>query len=227
MSASVAPSGNASPIARASPRGVSWTSFSAHSLRKRGTSHEIGHKLYGSLRKQAQRPQTCVASQIRPYGPGDEFEQGRPDKVFSFLTPEGVIQFSSQGKGSSTPRRRRATHDPLPTWQEQGLCIASTFSLAATNGRDLSRRVIWQGYAQSVPHLVEAVEDTVLWRGGKIALQECQTVETYAQALKMTVVLPLLWSSSYSGTPELDTLNYAITEAGGVIEAVKKQWYML
>jgi hypothetical protein len=26
--------------------------------------------------------QTCVASQIRPYGPGDEFEQGRPDKVW-------------------------------------------------------------------------------------------------------------------------------------------------
>mmetsp|Transcript_4085 Transcript_4085/g.10328 ORF Transcript_4085/g.10328 Transcript_4085/m.10328 type:complete len:232 (+) Transcript_4085:198-893(+) len=172
--------------------------------------------------------QSRLAAQIQPYGPGDEYDTPSAQQVFSFLTPEGVFQFTSSAPGSrpAPAPRRRVAQDPLPTWQEQGLCIASTFCLAATNGRDLSRRVIWQGYAQSVPHLVEAVEDTVLWRGGKVALQECRSVETCSQALDMIVVLPFLWSSGYSGSPELDTLNYAITEAGGVIEAVKKQWHM-
>lgn len=65
-------------------------------------------------------------------------------------------------------------HDPLPTWEEQGLCIGSTFAVAATNGIDPARRVNFLGFCQSVDILTDAVEDTVLSRGGEILEQERQ-----------------------------------------------------
>ena len=94
--------------------------------------------------------------------------------------------------------------EPLPSLEEQGICVASTFRLAATNGRDLSRRIIWHGYARSAFMLADAVEDTVLWHGGLVAVRECSTVETFTHVLNMTIVFPRLWSSR---TPELDTLR--------------------
>jgi hypothetical protein len=38
---------------------------------------------------------------------------------------------------------------PLPTWEEQLLCVGSTFQVAATNGRDPARRVNIQVRASS------------------------------------------------------------------------------
>lgn len=56
----------------------------------------------------------------------------------------------------------------MPSWDDQKLCIGSTFLLVATNGYNPSRRINFQGFCQSVDYLFEAVEDTVLTRGGEI-----------------------------------------------------------
>lgn len=40
-------------------------------------------------------------------------------------------------------------HAPLPTWQEQGLCMGSTFWVAATNGVDPARRIKIAGFCRS------------------------------------------------------------------------------
>jgi hypothetical protein len=39
------------------------------------------------------------------------------------------------------PPAVRGLDRPLPTWEEQLLCVGSTFQVAATNGRDPARRV--------------------------------------------------------------------------------------
>jgi hypothetical protein len=49
-----------------------------------------------------------------------------------------------------------ATRQQLPTVEEQGICIGQTFLVAASNGRDLSRRVNVLGFCRSV-HLVSEV----------------------------------------------------------------------
>lgn len=61
---------------------------------------------------------------------------------------------------------------PLPSFEEQGLCIGATFSLAATNGRDPDRRINILGFCQSIDVLNEAVEETVCRRGGEVLEQE-------------------------------------------------------
>lgn len=60
----------------------------------------------------------------------------------------------------------------MPSFEEQGLCIGATFSLAATNGRDFDRRINILGFCQSIDTLNEAVEETVMSRGGEVLEQE-------------------------------------------------------
>lgn len=60
----------------------------------------------------------------------------------------------------------------MPTFEEQGLCIGATFTLAATNGRDFDRRINILGFCQSIDVLNEAVEETVMSRGGEVLEQE-------------------------------------------------------
>jgi hypothetical protein len=61
---------------------------------------------------------------------------------------------------------------PMPSFEQQGLCIGATFSLAATNGRDFDRRINILGFCQSIDVLNEAVEETVMSRGGEVLEQE-------------------------------------------------------
>jgi hypothetical protein len=61
---------------------------------------------------------------------------------------------------------------PLPTWEEQSICIGASFTVAATNGLDPSRRVNFVGFCQSIDVLHECVEDVVRSRGGDILAEE-------------------------------------------------------
>ena len=46
----------------------------------------------------------------------------------------------------NTSRRRR--HAPMPTWDEQKICLGASFYLAATNGFDPTRRINLEGFCQ-------------------------------------------------------------------------------
>ena len=66
-------------------------------------------------------------------------------------------------------------HTPLPTWQEQGLCIGNTFWVTATNGLDICRRLKLMGYCRCTELLSDVVEHTVLSSGGEIVMREHRT----------------------------------------------------
>ena len=68
----------------------------------------------------------------------------------------------------SIPQR---VHEPLP---DQGLCIGASFTIAATNGVDPTRRLALLGFCRSVEQLSEVVEDCVLRRGGEIMLHHVE-----------------------------------------------------
>ena len=47
-------------------------------------------------------------------------------------------------------QNQRQPAQPLPTWQEQGLCVAATFWVAATNGTNPARRLQVAGFCRSL-----------------------------------------------------------------------------
>lgn len=57
--------------------------------------------------------------------------------------------------------RLPAVQRQLPTVEEQGICIGQTFLVAASNGRDLSRRVQVLGFCRSVDLVSEVLSGTV------------------------------------------------------------------
>lgn len=61
---------------------------------------------------------------------------------------------------------------PMPTWEEQQLCIGATFRVAATNGADASRRVAIEGFCQSVDYLLASVQVRTR-RATRVALSWC------------------------------------------------------
>ena len=71
----------------------------------------------------------------------------------------------------SIPPRLTALEDPLP---DQGLCLGASFTIAATNGVDPTRRLRLLGFCRSVEHLSRQVEDCVLRRGGEIMLHHVE-----------------------------------------------------
>ncbi len=68
----------------------------------------------------------------------------------------------------------RKARNPLPTAEEQGLCIGSLFTICATNGYDVSRKINFFGFCQSAEFLFEHVEDAVVSRGGEVFETERQ-----------------------------------------------------
>lgn len=82
---------------------------------------------------------------------------------------QGIVTIP--GREIRVPRAPRVIQ-PMPTFEEQGLCIGATFTLAATNGRDFDRRINILGFCQSIDVLNEAVEETVMSRGGEVLEQE-------------------------------------------------------
>jgi hypothetical protein len=82
----------------------------------------------------------------------------------------GVVTPGALADAWGPPSRPQA----LPSWEEQGLCIGSTFALAATNGRDPARRVQFLGFCQSVDHLRGELEWAISRRGGEVLEEERQ-----------------------------------------------------
>ena len=96
---------------------------------------------------------------------------------------------------------------PLPTVEEQGLCIGATFGIKAYNGRDGGRRINVLGFCRSVEMLHDHVAAALHIRGGEIVAHEYKS-EGLHENLKLTVALPYLWGVP----PELDSLNTAIED---------------
>jgi len=94
----------------------------------------------------------------------------------------------------------------MPTWEEQKLCIGSSFHLAATNGNDPARRINIEGFCQSVDYLFESIEDTVRQQRGEILLEERELKGGLHEILKLTVAVPFLWGVP----PQLEILRWVI-----------------
>lgn len=116
----------------------------------------------------------------------------------------------------------RPAQDPLPTSEEQGLCIGGVFTIAATNGCDASRRVNFFGFCHSTEVLFERVEDAVVRRGGEIFVTERQLKSGLQERLRMTVAVPMLWGVP----PEVEKLEKGIKAGGGIIERIHQEWYI-
>lgn len=124
----------------------------------------------------------------------------------------------------SAPAAARAQaggHLPMPAPTQQGICVASTFSLQATNGRDPSRRISFEGFVQLPEVLEEAVEASVLSRGGEVLVRQHDvSPEALASRLAMRVAVPLLF-----GVPEeWVALRETIESAGGIVHHVQRSW---
>jgi hypothetical protein len=68
--------------------------------------------------------------------------------------------------------QRLGLEEPLP--EQGGLCLGASFTIAATNGVDPTRRLHLRGFCRSVEHLSSRVEDCVLRRGGEIMLHRVE-----------------------------------------------------
>lgn len=51
------------------------------------------------------------------------------NELITFITADGVVQIP--GRPYYAPRKFRETQQPMPTWEEQLLCIGQTFQVAA------------------------------------------------------------------------------------------------
>ncbi|KAG2498595.1 hypothetical protein HYH03_003346 [Edaphochlamys debaryana] len=111
----------------------------------------------------------------------------------------------------------------MPTWDQQQLCIGATFSVAATNGQDATRRVSIEGFCQSVDYLFASVQDALEGElGGEVLMQERQLKSGLHEVLKLTVAVPFL----FGVPPQLEVLNEAIREGGGAVERIRHLWLM-
>lgn len=68
--------------------------------------------------------------------------------------------------------------------------------------------------------LHEAVEETVLSRGGEIIEQERKLKSGVHEQLKLTVCIPYL----FGVPPEVEVLSAAIQQGGGIVDKVYQQW---
>ncbi|KAI8472807.1 MAG: hypothetical protein J3K34DRAFT_457670 [Monoraphidium minutum] len=132
-----------------------------------------------------------------------------PGRRISFDGPDGAL-FAPQ-----RPRRQ-----PMPSWDEQTLCIGASFAVSATNGRDPTRRVHFLGFCQSVDYLEEAVTGTVFSRGGEVLLQERHIKSGVHEVLRLKVAIPFL----FGVPPEVEALSEAIIQGGGILDKVSRQW---
>ncbi|KIZ06095.1 hypothetical protein MNEG_1863 [Monoraphidium neglectum] len=172
-------------------------------------------------------PQAFPRDDLGPLSPDSSVQE-----IITILTAEGAIhripgrriQLDAASDGGAVlggPHRpRRVRQQPMPSWDEQTLCIGASFAVSATNGRDPTRRVHFLGFCQSVDYLEEAVTDTVFSRGGEVLLQERQLKSGVHEVLRLKVCIPFLWGVP----PELDALSEAIIQGGGILDKVSKQW---
>ena len=124
-------------------------------------------------------------------------------------------------KDTGTTKARSTKAQRLPSWEEQGLCVGSTFLLSATNGHDFGRRFLALGFCQCTETLSEVVELTVVGRGGTVMLRELDE-KGFSRRLDMSVAVPSLWGVP----PELDYLRGALQEGGGIVHRVWREYIM-
>eukprot|EP01025_Chloroclados_australasicus_P026802 TRINITY_DN2660_c0_g2_i1.p4 TRINITY_DN2660_c0_g2~~TRINITY_DN2660_c0_g2_i1.p4 ORF type:complete len:230 (-),score=1.81 TRINITY_DN2660_c0_g2_i1:291-884(-) len=147
--------------------------------------------------------------------------QRNPKEVTTIFTKEGILRLHNQGiLDDEGWNRIQRQYCPLPTTDEQGLCIAGTFDLSATNGIDPTRRIYVQGFCRSAEYFSEVIEDVVISKGGEVMLQTTELKHGISESVEMMVAMPLLW-----GIPaELDTLRQAIINGGGIVHQERKHW---
>ncbi|WIA43858.1 hypothetical protein OEZ86_010273 [Tetradesmus obliquus] len=200
----------------------------AQRLRSTSACHENGRRRSSSLRTASTRRRVHVPALPRSWE--DDAAPEPTDMVqetITFFTADGIVRIPGRmlavpRSSSSSGRSKRSKQQPMPSWEEQRLCIGQTFEVAAWNARDPNRRVNFLGFCQSVDLLQEAVEETVTSRGGEVLEQERQLRSGLSEALRLTVVIPYLWGVP----PEVDLLSAAIQQGGGIVDRVYKQWGM-
>jgi hypothetical protein len=138
----------------------------------------------------------------------------------SVLVHQGIVTIP--GRDIQVPKAPRIIQR-MPSFEEQGLCIGATFALAATNGRDFDRRINILGFCQSIDVLNEAVEETVMSRGGEVLEQERKLKsgvhEQVRQQCTCSRVLGL-WSPSLVWVFEMVAMYVAdVCEAACVVDS--------
>ena len=113
----------------------------------------------------------------------------------------------------------------LPSTEEQGICVGSVFSISATNGYDVSRRIHVSGFCQSIDFLFEQVEGSVRVRGGEVmnVKRELSGSDMLCESLTLALALPLLWHIP----PEHEKLKKGIERGGGIIHKIYNEWFIL
>ena len=113
---------------------------------------------------------------------------------------------------------------PLPTVEEQGLCIGATFGIKAFNAVDPTRQISVLGFCRCVHTLGWHVNKAVLTKGGVVTMKDHQvSVDMLEEKLVMSIQVPYLF-----GVPqEWDFISEAISTGGGLIDRVSKKWMLI
>lgn len=143
-------------------------------------------------------------------------------EVITFITSDGLVRLPRWQTSTPFQAAKAKRRLPLPTWQEQGLCIGNTFWVTATNGLDICRRLNLMGYCRCTEMLSDVVEHSVLSSGGEIIIREHKSSSSMHESLHMTVAIPFLWGVP----PRHESLSTAIISGGGYVEKVYRQWEM-
>lgn len=124
------------------------------------------------------------------------------EQVITFFCCDGsMVQLGARPSPLQQAERRSARRhsaaDSMPLPEEQGLCIGSVFTIRATNGHDVKRKLDLRGFCFSTERLFERVEDTVLARGGEVfeaerLLKRCPAVTLLCCAVLRHFCAPLL-----------------------------------
>ncbi|GFR45123.1 hypothetical protein Agub_g6503 [Astrephomene gubernaculifera] len=160
------------------------------------------------------RPGDGTAGDDRP----ENMEMVR--EIITFVTSDGIVRVPGNRVLRPAHQHKRLVQ-PMPTWDQQQLCIGSSFTVAATNGADVTRRVNIEGFCQSADYLFAAVQDALESElGGEVLHEERQLKSGLHEVLKLTVAVPLL----FGVPPQLEGLNEAIRTGGGIVDRVRHVW---
>ena len=112
---------------------------------------------------------------------------------------------------------------PMPTVEEQGLCIGATFGIKAFNAVDPTRQISVLGFCRCVHTLGWHVNKAVLTKGGVVTMKNHKvSMESMGESLTMSIQVPYLF-----GVPqEWDAISEAINSGGGFIDSVSKKWLL-
>lgn len=83
---------------------------------------------------------------LRSEGPLFEDKGAGDDCVVLLLNSSGIVQIPARvsARDLRAPIQRILEKYPMPIAQDQGICMAGTFWVAASNGIDLKRRIHFQ-----------------------------------------------------------------------------------